>query len=33
MKRSKVHDSTKAFEDALAAKPRAARYRLRLFIT
>lgn len=33
MKRSKALDSTKAFEDALAAKPDAARYRLRLFIT
>lgn len=33
MKRSKALYSTKAFEDALAAKPDAARYRLRLFIT
>lgn len=33
MKRSKALDSTKAFEDALAAKPDAARYCLRLFIT
>jgi circadian clock protein KaiB len=33
MKRSKALDSTKAFEDALAAKPDAACYRLRLFIT
>lgn len=33
MKRSKALDNTKAFEDALAAKPDAARYRLRLFIT
>jgi len=33
MKRSKAPDSTRAFEDALAAKPDGARYRLRLFIT
>ena len=33
MKRSKSVDTTKAFEDALAAKPDAARYCLRLFIT
>lgn len=33
MKRSKAFDSTKAFEEAIAAEPRAARYRLCLFIT
>jgi len=33
MKRSKALDTTKAFEDALAADPNTARYRLRLFIT
>ena len=33
MKQSREPDSTKAFEDALTAEPRAARYRLRLFVT
>jgi circadian clock protein KaiB len=33
MKRSKPDDATKAFEDALAAKPDAAHYRLRLFVS
>ena len=33
MKRSKSIDSTKAFEDALAADPSTAHYRLSLFIT
>ena len=33
MKRSKALDSVKAFEDALAAEPHAAHYRLRLFVT
>jgi len=33
MKRSTAHDNTKAFEDALAAEPHAAHYRLQLFIT
>lgn len=32
MKRSRAHDDTKAFEDALAAEPRAY-YVLRLFVT
>lgn len=33
MKRTKAVDTTKAFEDALAAGPQTARYRLRLFIS
>jgi circadian clock protein KaiB len=33
MKRHRVSDTTKAFENALATEPEPARYRLRLFIT
>ena len=33
MKRAKHTDDTKAFEDALAERPQAGHYRLRLFVT